>query len=215
MTGGGGRDVAWQRRDERGSAAGRAVALGRTRGIGRLLGYRPSRRAVGHDRFVSVGRPVVSNEPIAATRLDFAPSQQQNGNRQPGAHDRAHEAAWSKSQVEAADEATHRTKNPGSIWAHESVATPPNAIFPVHPRTVDRPVECVNESAAGRWNHFAAGCSGVSFPSLSASQTVFACGSAMRTFPPRIARPTGPLSGSPVIHFVAVPSAATFQTARA
>jgi len=85
-------------------------------------------------------------------------------------------------------------------------------------RTVDRPTGCVNESAAGRQIHqihLAAWCRGVSFPSLSASQTVFACGSAMRTFPARIARPTGPFNGSPVIHLEAVPSAATFQTARA
>ena len=215
MTGGVGRDVTRQARDERCSAAGRAVALGQSRGIGRPRGNRSPSLAVGHDRVVSIGRLVVSNEPIAATRLGSGASQKQNSNRRQGAHDRAHEAARSESQSEGAVEAKHGTKNPGSSWAHESVATPPNTIFPALSPTVDRSVGCVNESAAGRWNHFAAGCSGVSFPSLSASQTVFACGSAMRSFPPRIARPTGPLSGSPVIHLVAVPSAATFQTARA
>jgi len=93
---------------------------------------------------------------------------------------------------------------------------PPTELhLPRLPRTVDRPTGCVNESAAGRQIHLAAWCRGVSFPSLSASQTVFACGSAMRTFPARIARPTGPFNGSPVIHLEAVPSAATFQTARA
>ena len=132
MTGGIGQDVTRQARDERCSAAGRAVALGQSRGIGRPRGYRSHRLAVGHDRVVSIGRPVVSNEPIAATRLGSGASQEPSGNNQ-SAHDRAHEAARSESQGEGAVEAKHGTKNPGSSWAHESVATPPNTIFPAHP----------------------------------------------------------------------------------
>ena len=132
MTGGIGRDVTRQARDERCSAAGRAVALGQSRGIGRPRGYRSHRLAVGHDRVVSIGRPVVSNEPIAATRLGSGASQEPSGNNE-SAHDRAHEAARSESQGEGAVEAKHGTKNPGSSWAHESVATPPNTIFPAHP----------------------------------------------------------------------------------
>ena len=132
MTGGIGRNVTRQARVERCSAAGRAVALGQSRGIGWPPGYRPPRLAVGHDRVVSIGRPVVSNEPIAATRLGSGASQEPSRNNE-SAHDRAHEAARSESQSEGAVEAKHGTKNPGSSWAHESVATPPNTIFPAHP----------------------------------------------------------------------------------
>ena len=131
MTRGIGRNITRQARHERYSAAGRAVALGQSRGIGRPRGYRPPGLAVGHDRVVGNGRPVVSYEPIAATRLGSGASQEPNGKNH-SAHDRAHEAARSESPSEGAVEAKHGTKNPGSSWAHEPVATPPNTIFPTH-----------------------------------------------------------------------------------
>ena len=133
MTGDVGRGIAGQRREERCSAAGRAVALGQTRGVGRPRGYRPPRLAVGHDRFVSNRRPVVSGQPIAATGLDSGASQEPSGQRHQrhqGPDDGAHEAARSRSQGAGTDGATHGTKNPRTSWDHESVATPPNTISP-------------------------------------------------------------------------------------
>ena len=212
-TGGVGRDVARQHRHEGNTAAGRAVAPGQTRGLVRPRGNRPLRFTVGTKGLRSLGRPVAS-QPIAATRLGSAASQEHNGKRPQDTHDGDHEASRSEPRCKARQVAMHGTKpwiRPGrpAPW-------PPNELhLPRLPRTVDRPTGCVNETAAGRRIHCAAWCRGVSFPSLSASQTVFACGSAMRTFPARIARPTGPFKGSPVIHLVAVPSAVTFQTARA
>lgn len=213
-TGSVGRDVARQHRDEGNTAAGRAVALWQTRGIVRPRGNRPLRFTVGTNGLLSLGRPVAS-QPIAATRLGSAASQEQHGKRSQDTHDRDHEGSRSEPRCKARKVAMHGTKTRDQAGPTDSVATPTELHLPRLPRTVDRPAGCVNESAVGRRIHFAAWCSGVSFPSPSASQTVFACGSAMRTFPARIARPTGPFKGSPVIHLVAVPSAVTFQTARA
>jgi hypothetical protein len=214
-TGGVGRDVARQHRDEGDTAAGRAVALGQTRSAVRPRGNRPPRHTVGTNGLRSLGRPVVSSQPIAATRLGSAASQEQNGKRSQDTHDGDHEGSRSEPRCKAWKVTTHG-KKPGIRLGPPTPWPPPTELHrPNLPGTVDRPTGCVNESAAGRQIHLAAWCRGVSFPSLSASQTVFACGSAMRTFPARSARPTGPLSGLPVIHLVAVPSAATFQTARA
>ena len=213
-TGGVGRDVARQHRHEGNAAAGRAVALGQTRGLFRPRGTRPLRFTVGTKGLRSLGRPMAS-QPIAATRLGSAASQEHNGNRSQDTHGGDHEGSRSEPRCKARKVAMHGTKTRDQAGPTDSVTTPTKLHLPRLPRTVDRPTGCVNETAAGRRIHLAAWCRGVSFPSLSASQTVFACGSAMMTFPARIARPTGPFNGSPVIHLVAVPSAATFQTARA
>ncbi len=130
-TGGVGRDVARQHRQERNTAAGRAVAVGQPRGLVRPRGNRPQSLTLGTNGLRRLGRAVVASQPIAATRLGSAASQQHHGTRSQDAHDGDHEGSRSKPRCRARKVATHGTKTLDQAGPNGSVAPPPNSIFPV------------------------------------------------------------------------------------
>lgn len=129
-TGSVGRDVARQHRDVGNTAAGRAVAVGQ-RGIVRPRGNRPQSLTLGTNGLRRLGRAVVASQPIAATRLGSAASQQHHGTRSQDAHDGDHEGSRSEPRCRARKVATHGTKTLDQAGPNGSVAPPPNSIFPV------------------------------------------------------------------------------------
>ena len=195
-------------RDRGDSAAGRSIATGRPRGVGQR---RRSGLAVRRRRDVTRQHPLgigeaVSVEPIAAARLPPPRRQEQEGKR----HEHPDKVTPGGEWHEGAEEATHGTTTPAKDRPQRP--WPTSGHHRPHPgSTVDRAPGSVNECVAGDVCHFTA----VSFPAPSASQIALDWGSATRIFPERMARPTGPFKGSPVIHLVTAPSGVTFQIARA
>ena len=123
-TGGVGREVARQHRDEGNTAAGWAVALRQTRGVVRPRGNRPPRLTISTKGSRSLGRPVVASQPIAATRLGSAASQEPHGKRHTDAHDRDHEESRSEPRCKARKVTTHETQTRDQAGPTDSVATP-------------------------------------------------------------------------------------------
>jgi len=91
-TGGVGRDVARQRRDEGNTATGRAVAVGQTRGVVGPRGHRFPHLTVGTKGLRRLGQ-VVASQPIATTRLGSAAPKEHNGKRSQDTHDGDHEGS--------------------------------------------------------------------------------------------------------------------------
>ena len=122
-TGSVGRDVVRQHRHEGNTAAGRAVAVGQTRGLGtnrRVSGF-PS----GIDRVRRICRSV-TGQPIAAARLGSAASQVEGGER----HQQADKSAHCESRCEGSDDTTHGTKTRDQAGTTDSLKTPVEQIGP-------------------------------------------------------------------------------------
>lgn len=122
-TGSVGRDVVRQHRHEGNTAAGRAVAVGQTRGLGtdrRGSGFPP-----GLDHVRRICRSV-TGQPIAAARLGSAASQVEGGER----HQQADKSAHSESRCEGSNDTTHGTKTRDQAGTTDSLRTPVEQIGP-------------------------------------------------------------------------------------
>lgn len=218
-----------QRRRKRSGAARRTGAhrAGRQRRPGRGGGRDLHPGTIGNASEGGAGRdapgPVhgVTNEPIAAARHGTLRRRNADDN---GEHDRQspEDRQPSRRRGGKAGEHDRSCRNALGKGVREDPDLRPrpflgNSRPPPRERQRDeRPVRSPRPGTSRRRPaQSAAFASGFRVPSASASQIARAWGSATITRSSRRASPTGPRSGSPEAHFVAVPSADTFQIARA